>query len=91
MLGHKKDQPGSGQWYESSKNAVACKSHYKNECWYCEGHVYSIIFWSKAKAYKLNPILSKEKTEIIRQALDFDFGPQEETDRIYSNANLKYS
>ena len=35
MLGHKEDQPGSGQWYESSKNAVACKPHYKNECWIC--------------------------------------------------------
>ena len=74
MLGHKEEQPGSGQWYESSKEAVACKPHYKNECWICQGHVYSFLFWSKGMAYKLNPIFSKDKTEEIRWHIDRDFG-----------------
>ena len=91
MLGHKEDIPGSGQWYESSKNAVACKPHYKNECWFCEGHVYSIIFWSKGMCYKLNPILPKDKTEQIRYEIDSDFGPSEDEDIMYTNGNLKYS
>ena len=78
MLGHKEEMPGSGQWYESSKNAVACKPHYKNECWMCEGHVYSVLFWSKGMCYKMNPILSSDKTEVIRYTIDEDFGAQEE-------------
>ena len=91
MLGHKAEQPGSGQWYESSKNAVACKPHYKNECWICEGQVYSILFWSKAMCYKLKPILSKEKTEEIRFEIDREYGPEEEGDLMHCNANVKYS
>jgi len=74
MLGHKEEQPGSGQWYESSKNAVACKPHYKNECWMCQGQVYTILFWSKGMCYKLNPIFSKDKSEEIQWAIDRDFG-----------------
>ena len=91
MLGHKAEQSGSGQWYESSKNAVACKPHYKNECWICEGHVFSILFWSKAMCYKLNPILSKDKTDEIRFEIDREFGQQEDTDIMYENTNQKYS
>ena len=75
MLGHKLDIPGSGQWYESSKNAVACKPHYKHNCYICEGHVYCILFWSKGMCYKLDPILSKDKIEEIRFEIDRDFGP----------------
>lgn len=91
MLGHKMEHPGSGQWYESSKNAVACNSHYKNDCWFCEGHVYSVIFWSKAMCYKLNPIFNKEKTEVIRYVIDENFGENEANDLIYTNASVKYS
>ena len=91
MLGHKDEQPGSGQWYESSKNAVACKTHYKNECWICEGHVYSILFWSKAMCYKLDPVLSREKTEEVRFEIDRDFGPQDANDLIYHDTTVKYS
>ena len=91
MLGHKEDIPGSGQWYESSQNAVACKSHYKNECWICEGHVYAILFWSKGMCYKINPILPKDKTEEISFEIDRDFGPQEDADQMYENTNKKYN
>ena len=41
--------------------------------------------------YKLNPILSRDKTEEIRYEIDRDFGPQEDTDPMYENTNLKYS
>ena len=75
ILGHKEEQRGTGQWYESSKNSVACKTHYKNECWICEKHVFSILFWSRAQAFKLDPVLSKDKTEEIRYEIDRDFGP----------------
>ena len=89
MLGYRQEIPGAAQWYESSKNAVACKPHYKNECWICGGHVFSIIFWSKAQAQKLNPILSPDKTEEIRSEIDHDYTEPEE-DLIHVSANLKY-
>ena len=41
--------------------------------------------------YKLNPILSKDKTDEIRFEIDRDFGEQEEKDAMYENTNLKYS
>ena len=92
MLGHKDklEHYGSGQWYESSKNAVACKTHYKNECWICEKHVYSVIFWSKAKAYQLNPVLSKEKTDEVRFEIDRDLVDEDPGELIYENTNVKY-
>ena len=89
MLGHKLEMPGSGQWYESSKNAVACKPHYKNECWIYGGHVFSVLFWSKAQAHKLNPILSKDKVEEIRNEIDREYTEPEE-DMIHVNGNVKY-
>lgn len=36
FIGFKEQQPGSGQWYESSQTAVANKKHFKNDCWICE-------------------------------------------------------
>ena len=59
---------------ETIDNAVAYNPHYKSNCWMCEGHVYTIIFWSKGMAYKLNPIFSKDKSEILRLEIDRDFG-----------------
>ena len=41
--------------------------------------------------YKLNPILSKGKTEEIRFEIDRDFGPQEAADLMHENTNVKYS
>lgn len=70
---------------------MACKPHYKHECWICDGHVYSVLFWSKGMCYKLNPILTKEKTDEIRWEIDRDFGEQEDADLVYENTNVKYS
>ena len=58
MLGFKEEMPGSGMWYESSK-LITYKPHYKSDCWICDRHVYSLIFWSKGMAYKLDPIFDK--------------------------------
>jgi len=91
MLGHRVEQPGSGQWYESSKNAVAYKPHYKNECWICEGHIFSVIFWSKGMCYKLKPILSREKTIEIMFEVDRNFEGQDASDNMYTDASVKYS
>ena len=41
-------------------------------------------------AYKLNPVLGKEKTDEIRYEIDREFGPDEINDLIYENTNLKY-
>ena len=89
VLGHKNDMPGSGMWYESS-NAVACPPHYKNNCWICDGHVYSVIFWSKGMAYKLDPLFDKKQSEIVRFEIDRDFGEDEEDDLIYCNGSVDY-
>ena len=85
------DLPGSGQWYESSKNSVECKTHYKHECWICDGHTYSIIFWSRGMCYKINPILPKDKAEKIRFEIDSDFGAGEEGDKMFENTNVDYN
>ncbi len=42
-------------------------------------------------AYKLNPILTKGKTEEIRWEIDREFGEQEDKDIVYENTNIKYS
>ena len=72
-------------------NAVACKPHYKNECWICEGHSYCILFWSKGLCYKMTPIVLADKTEEIRFEIDRDFGEQDDPDLMYQNNNVKYS
>ena len=41
--------------------------------------------------YKLNPVLSKDRTEVIRYEVDRDFGPEEEKDLVYANGSVKYS
>jgi len=41
--------------------------------------------------YKLNPILTKEKTDEIRWEIDREFGEQEDADLVYENTNVKYS
>ena len=57
----------------------------------CDNHVYSVIFWSRAYAFKMNPILNKEQTEIVRFEIDRDFGEQDAEDLFYCNPNVKYS
>jgi hypothetical protein len=58
MLGWKHLVPGSGQWYESSHSVVSNTNHHKNKCWICEGHIFSVIFWSPKYAFRLKPIFS---------------------------------
>ena len=41
-------------------------------------------------AYKLNPVLSKDKTEEIRYEIDREFGPQDINDLVHENTNVKY-
>ena len=60
-------------WYETS-SAVSHAYHNKYDCWICEGHVFSVIFWSRGMAYKMDPVLNKEQTEIVRYEIDRDFG-----------------
>ena len=62
---------------ETIEDALGYKPHYKNNCWICEGHIYTIIFWSKGMAYKCNPIFNKEKSEILRLEIDMDFSENE--------------
>ena len=81
--------PGSGMWYESSK-LIPFNPHYKSNCWICDRHVFSIIFWSKGMAYKLDPILDKQQSEIIRFEIDRNFGKDEDKDLYYVNGNLSY-
>ena len=90
-MGHKDDIPGSGQWYEASEIASGYKPHYKSDCWLTNNHVYSIIFWSRSMAFKLNPIFDKEQTEIVRFEVDRDFGEQDEKDLFFCNGGVKYS
>ena len=62
--------PGTGQWYQSSNSTIPILKHYKNSCWLCEGHIYSIIFWSRGRAYRLNPIFRGKETDPIRWEVD---------------------
>ena len=51
-LGHKSDIPGSGQWVvhtnvldienPGSPSVKPCQ-----ECWICDQHIYSIVFWNE--------------------------------------------
>jgi len=41
-IGHKEDIPGSGQWRMITKDIPG-----HNECWVCDRHVYSLIFWNE--------------------------------------------
>ena len=41
--------------------------------------------------YKLNPILSKDKTEEIRYEVDRDFIENETNELVYENTDVKYS
>ncbi|CDW72588.1 UNKNOWN [Stylonychia lemnae] len=50
FLGHKFEQPGSGQWQMLTQDdiydaPVCC------ECWICSKWIYTIIFWSKSIEY----------------------------------------
>ena len=89
FLGHKEEIPGSGMWYEASSE-VSHAYHNKYDCWICEGQIFSVIFWSRGLAYKMDPVLNKEQTEIVRYEIDRDFGPQDDNDHMHCNANLEY-
>ena len=49
---------------------VPRKTHYKNDCWICDGHVFSVLFWSRGRALRLNPIFNQEDAEPIRFEID---------------------
>lgn len=42
FLGHKFDIPGSGRW----KVFLDCHLNW-NDCWHCDKHIYSVIFWNE--------------------------------------------
>jgi hypothetical protein len=62
--------PGSGQWYESSNNKIPSGDHYKHNCWICDCHVFSLIFWSRGRALRINPIFKGEEAEPLRWEID---------------------
>jgi hypothetical protein len=70
MLGYKEDQPGSGQWYETSNTANEHPSHGKYDCWICAGHVFSVIFWSRKLAFRLTPVLSADNAKAVAFEID---------------------
>ena len=41
-------------------------------------------------AYKLDPILNKDQSEILRYEVDLDFGESEESDLLHCNGNKEY-
>ena len=41
-------------------------------------------------AFKLNPVLDKEKTDEIRFEIDRDLGEEDPMELIYENTNVKY-
>ena len=71
---------GSAQWYESSNDCVPNLSHYKNDCWVCSGHVYSVIFWSRGRAFTLNPVFKEDEDEPIRWEIDSTLGDESQPD-----------
>lgn len=75
---------------ETVDSAMAYNPHHQSNCWICEKHIYTIIFWSKGMAFKLDPVLNKEQTEILRFEIDKDFSEQENRQN-FVNGNLKYS
>ena len=70
QIGFKEEQLGTGQWYEASEKAVGIKKHYKNDCWVSERHIYSMLLWSRGRAYILNPTMGDSDTERIRALID---------------------
>lgn len=90
VLGFKKQMLGSGQWYESSILAVPLKKHYKNECWICEKQIYSVLMWSRGRAFVLNPILPSDKSEKLRFEIDAESIYDEEPGLGHVKGNLSY-
>ena len=86
--GFKEMMPGIAQWYETSINTTELRDHHKHDCWVCEGHVFTIIFWSRGKAFKLDPIFNKDKTEIMRFQIDQDYSEQ---GIAFTDASVGYS
>jgi hypothetical protein len=70
VLGFREQQPGSGQWYESSQFAVTAKAHPRYNCWICEKHIYSVLLWSRGQAFMLNPILDESEANMIHVQID---------------------
>ena len=46
------------------------KKHAKADCWICAKHIYSVLFWSRGKAYKLSPIINKENSSLVCYEID---------------------
>lgn len=83
-----KDQMlGSGQWYESSYDAVAHKKHGKCECWICEKQIYSILLWSRGKAFFLSPVFSDDQAQKVR--FEIDTIPDEQGLGFVNGTNLE--
>jgi hypothetical protein len=75
QLGFKDEVPGAGQWYQSSNMVVPNPNHYKHNCWICEGHVFSIVFWTRKMAQRLAPIFTSnagDGAEAERIGLEVD-------------------
>ena len=45
---------------------MAIQGHPKSECWVCDKHIYSLLLWSRGRAYVLNPILDSEEADVLR-------------------------
>lgn len=93
MIGLKQEQPGSGQWFESSQATVSNKKHYKNDCWICEKHVYSVILWSRGRAFLLNPVFNKDQSGKLVYEIDFipqDVEEEEDPGLGHVNGNVSY-
>jgi hypothetical protein len=61
---------GSGQWYEASKTAVHAPRHPKYDCWMCAKHNFSLLLWSRGKAYTLKPFVDENIADQIRKVID---------------------
>jgi hypothetical protein len=60
MVGHKEEMPGSGQWKILTEKG--------DQCWICDKHIYSLIFWSPSIGHSMQIDLDDgEKNRIISQ------------------------
>jgi hypothetical protein len=58
-LGHKRDIPGSGQWRMTTE---------PNSCWWCNKHIYSLVFWTINHGWDEETNVDKHQEEnLIRQ------------------------
>ena len=70
IIGFRGEQPGVGQWFETSRRTCQDQKHYKSECWVCEKHIYSVLLWSRGRAYLMQPILNENEAEELCYQID---------------------